>query len=225
MLASFSSFASNDYSQNTYGSIGLIQTPTARFSDDGEFLFGTSTQTPYNRLYSKMQFFPWMEAVLRYTEGEYKEYANGIDQTWKDKGLDLKFRILKEGKILPSVALGFSDLGGTGAYSSEYIVASKNYNNIDLTLGMGWGLLAGPNHIKNPLIWIDENRKLRGGYNPLGGQISLSRLFSGENIAIFGGVEYKTPIDGLSLKMEYDPTDYTDVIGKEKEFRKEVDYT
>jgi hypothetical protein len=48
-------------------------------------------------------------------------------------------------------------------------------------------------------------------------------LFSGENIAIFGGVEYKTPIDGLSLKMEYDPTDYTDVIGKEKEFREKGD--
>ena len=31
------------YSQSTYGGVGLIQTPTARFSKDGEFAFGIST--------------------------------------------------------------------------------------------------------------------------------------------------------------------------------------
>ena len=84
------------YSQSTYGSIGLIQTPTARFSEDGEFLFGFSSEHPYNRLFSKMQFFPWLEAVLRYTEETYVSYGNSGVQTNKDKGFDLKLRLLEE---------------------------------------------------------------------------------------------------------------------------------
>ena len=70
-----SDYLINDqYSQSTYGGIGLIQTPTARFSNDGEFGFGVSLEAPYNRLYAKVQFFPWMEAVLRYTEGTHLGY-------------------------------------------------------------------------------------------------------------------------------------------------------
>ena len=85
----------NQYSQSTNGGIGLIVTPTARFSNDGEFGFGVSSEAPYNRLYAKMQFLPWMEAVLRYTEGTFKPYNPGSHQTWKDKGFDIKVRLLK----------------------------------------------------------------------------------------------------------------------------------
>ena len=55
----------NPYSQNTWGGIGLIQNPTARFSDDGELLFGISSEAPINRLFGKAQFLPWMEAIVR----------------------------------------------------------------------------------------------------------------------------------------------------------------
>ena len=89
------------YSQTATGGIGLIQTPTARFSKDGEFGFGISSESPYNRLYAKMQFFPWLEAVLRYTEGTFEPYNPGSLQTWKDKGLDLKFRLMEEDEVLP----------------------------------------------------------------------------------------------------------------------------
>ena len=114
-------------SQSTFGGIGLIETPTARFSDDGEFVFGISAEAPYNRLFAKMQFFPWLEGVVRYTEGRNYIYAPGSHQTWKDKGMDIKFRLFQEGKIIPELALGFYDLGGTGDYSAEYIVASKRF--------------------------------------------------------------------------------------------------
>ena len=44
-----SEYLINDhYSHSTYGGIGLIQTPTARFSNDGEFGFGISSEAPYN---------------------------------------------------------------------------------------------------------------------------------------------------------------------------------
>jgi len=205
-----------DLTQSTYGGIGLIQTPTARFSDDGEFLFGISTEKPWNRLFAKMQFFPWLEAVLRYTEGEYKPYNPGSIQTWKDKGLDLKFKILEENSSLPGIAVGFLDLGGTGAYSSEYIVASKSYKDFDISLGLGWGKYGGAEHIKNPFGFISDAKKERRYDITYGGTISIDRFFAAEYASFFGGVEYQTPLPNLSIKMEYDSSDYSKVIGKEK---------
>ena len=38
------------YSQSTFGGIGLIQNPTARFSDDGEFVFGIFCWQSYEAL-------------------------------------------------------------------------------------------------------------------------------------------------------------------------------
>ena len=159
-----------------------------------------------------------MEAVLRYTEGTFQPYNPGSNQTWKDKGLDVKFRLFEERDILPELAIGFLDFGGTGAYASEYIVASKRVNNWDFTLGLGWGRLGGLDHISNPLGWFSDSYKTRGGGTRLGGTLNLSRLFTGESASFFGGIEYYTPIPKLSVKLEYDPSDYSDVIGKEKVF-------
>jgi len=209
-------YSINDqYSQSTYGGIGLIQNPTARFSNDGEFGFGVSAEAPYNRLYAKMQFFPWMEAVLRYTEGTYLPYNPGSLQTWKDKGLDIKIRLLEESNSGLSLAMGLSDLGGTGAYSSEYLVATKRFQNIDWSIGLGWGRLGGVDHLNNIIGWIDDDRRIRGGSSELGGKLSLGRYFSGKKTSVFGGVEYFMPINNLSLKLEYDTSDYSSVIGRE----------
>ena len=39
--------------------------------------------------------------------------------------------------------MGICDLLGTGFVGSEYLVASKEIGNLDITLGLGWGRLAG----------------------------------------------------------------------------------
>ena len=113
------------FSQSTYGPVGLIQNPTATFDKDGELIFGISSDQPYNRLYGKVQFFPWLEAVLKYTEGENKTYNRGLTQTWKDKGIDLKIRLLEEREYIPALAVGIYDVGGTGSFSSEFITSSS----------------------------------------------------------------------------------------------------
>ena len=202
------------YSQSVNGGIGLIQTPTARFSNDGELGFGISKDGPWNQLYAKMQFFPWMEAVVRYTEGQYKEYNPGNPQTWKDKGFNLKFRILEENNRFPELALGLIDIGGTGAYSSEYIVASKAFNNIDLSMGLGWGRLNGTEKLKSIFWWRDPSKVDSGQ----GGKIHLDRFFSGNTMSVFGGIEYFTKIPNLSLKLEYDSSNYDQNIGREINF-------
>ena len=209
---------SNQYSQTTNGGIGLVQTPTARFAKDGEFGFGVSSEAPWNRLYASMQFFPWMEAVLRYTEGTYLPYNLGSSQTWKDKGIDLKFRLLEEQNAGINLALGLSDIGGTGAYSSEYIVASKRFDKIDWSIGLGWGRLGGVDHFSNIFNLFGDKRETRGGYKRGGGSISLDRFFSGENTSVFSGIEYFTSIDNLSFKLEYDTTNYSRPLGRELQF-------
>jgi len=219
-----------DFSQSSHssrGGIGLINTPTARFSDDGEFSMGISTEAPYNRMFGKMQFFPWMETVLKYTKGYNEPYIEWSEsEAWTDKGIDVKFRLLEEGKpifgwlpekMIPELALGIQDFGGTGAYASEFIVASKRFKNIDLSLGMGWGSLAGVDHISNPLAWFSENILSRIDFGDVageeanlahGGAISFGSFFNDESVSIFGGIEYFTPVPDLSIKLEYDTNEY-----------------
>jgi len=202
-------------SQTAYGGIGLIEMPSARFSKEGELTFGISRDDPYRRIYGKAQVFPWLEATLRYTEGTYKKYRPTINQTWKDKGIDLKLKLSNESKYFPALALGIADFGGTGAYAGEFIVASKRFNNIDVTAGLGWGRLAGSQDIDNPLGQILGDKWFRrGGHFSLGGKLNLGNSFSGPYAGIFGGIEYFTPFENLSIKVEYDSNDYSDVDNK-----------
>ena len=64
---------------------------------------------------------------------------------------------MQETERFPELALGLIDLGGTGSYSSEFIVATKRFKNIDYSLGLGWGELAGVTHINNPLSWFNKS--------------------------------------------------------------------
>ena len=71
------------------------------------------------------------------------------NQSLKDKGFDVKLRLLEESNFIPQVALGLRDIGGTSLFASEFIVASKRIRNADFSLGIGWGVLSN-NSFKNP---------------------------------------------------------------------------
>lgn len=76
-----------------------------------------------------MQLFPWLETTLRYTDVRTRQYSSveafSGDQTYKDKAFDLKLRLWEESYWLPQVAVGARDIGGTGLFDAEYLVASK----------------------------------------------------------------------------------------------------
>jgi len=74
------SLNSSNFSQASHssrGGIGLINTPTARFSDDGEFGLGLSVEAPYNRMFAKMQFFQACVRKEFYILGLYQGQAGG----------------------------------------------------------------------------------------------------------------------------------------------------
>lgn len=208
--------AIEDYSSNplvptssNYGETGLFEIPTARFMDEGTLKFGISSSYPNSFTYFAASPFSWAEAVYRYTELKNQKYGPfnySGNQTLKDKGFDLKLKLLDESYYLPAVALGFKDVAGTGRFSSEYIVGSKRFGDLDLTMGIGWGLLGTDENISNPMIAVDESFRLRADDTKLGGSFRQGVWFSGDRAAIFGGLEYSLLKYGVKLKMEYDTT-------------------
>jgi hypothetical protein len=197
-------------SMNDYGATGLLQMPTGRMHPDGTFALGFSKGDPYTRYSLTSQFLPWLQASFRYTDIAYADYGLAISsQSYKDKAVDLKLRLLEESATTPELSVGFRDIGGTRVFSSEYLAASRRYYSFDFTGGIAWGNMGSRGHAPNPLGFFSDQAKVREADNAAGtpGTFSTS-FFRGENIGFFGGVEWATPISGLNLKAEYDANSY-----------------
>jgi len=216
--------ASETVSGNDYGGVGLLQMRTARFAPDGQFNVGTSMTNPYRRYYLTWQILPWAEISFRYTDttnvvvetlevvdqgqGEFfRNFFRGDGRnTHLDRAFDLKFRLWEEGEHRPALAVGLQDTIGTGLFSGEYLVASKRHGDFDFTLGMAWGYLGSRGGLKNPLRLLSSRFKSRAARGR-GGQPILGNFFAGERVGLFGGMEYRTPIRGLTFKAEYSAID------------------
>lgn len=196
-------------SLNDYGTTGLMQMPSGRMAKDGEFSLGFSTSSPYSRFFLTSQILPWLQGTFRYTDIAYASYGIVDTQSYKDKSVDLKMRLWQEGPWNPEVSLGFRDVGGTGVFSSEYLAASRRYYGFDFTGGISWGNMGSRGTLPNPFGWISDKAKVRPNSSTGSSTGTLSTsFFRGENIGLFGGVEWQTPIDGVRLKVEYDSNNY-----------------
>lgn len=214
MLPSMTSWASwfdhVEPSRNDFGGIGLIQMPTARMAPDGDVSFNYSRIDPYIFGAVNLQPVPWMNATIRYVNITNRLYGSRTlsgGQSYKDKGVDAKFRLWQEGYYMPDIALGFRDLGGTGLFSSEYINATKRVGPFDFTLGMAWGYMGSAGDMTNPFCHLSDKMCNRAS-NVDTGKVNFKDFFRGQRSAIFGGIEYQTPWDPLSVKLELDGNDY-----------------
>ncbi|MGH8529114.1 MAG: YjbH domain-containing protein [Nevskiales bacterium] len=198
--------------QTSAGGVGLLQNPTARFAPDGSLTAGLSVSSPYNHLYLSLQFLPWLETTLRYTEDEQRLFGPASfsgKQTAKDRGLDFKVRLLAESVYIPELALGVRDIGGTGLFAAEYLVGNKAFGPVDISLGIGWGRLGSRGDFDNPLGSLSDRFDTRPtGISGEGGRVDVKRWFRGEEVAVFGGIEWHTPLRGLSVLLEYEGNDY-----------------
>ena len=196
-------------SGNDWGETGLLQTPTARMGQAGDFRTSLTNVHPYSRLNVMFQPLDWLEAGFRYTSISNRAYAaSTTGQSNKDKSIDLKVRLLSESAYVPELALGFRDLGGTGLFSSEYLVANKRHGDLDFSLGIGWGYLGSSGNIRNPLIALSSRFRTRSGRSSsTGGEANFGSYFRGP-AALFGGVAWRTPWEPLTVKLEYEGNDY-----------------
>ena len=204
-------------SSSNFGETGLLVMPNARMMEGGILKFHYSSSFPNEYTSVVASPFSWLEATYRYSEVEnarYGPFHYSGNQSYKDKGFDLKVGILSETAYFPQISLGIRDLVGTGLSSSEYIVASKRFGRLDTTLGVGWGVLGRDANIRNPLSSIHDSflyRNDSGGEQ--GGEFNAKDWFSGRHASLFGGIEYSLPRYGLVLKAEYDTTNPDDSIG------------
>ncbi len=197
-----------------WGGIGLLQTPTARMANDGDLSFTASHNSPYTRYNLSLQPFPWLESSFRYINVSNLRYGvpevSG-DQNYKDKSIDFKVRLWQESHWLPEVAFGVRDLGGTGFFSSEYLVANKRFGTIDASLGLATGYIGNRGDFSNPLGAINDRFKPRRGIAnsdiTQAGSFGVSDMFTGP-VGVFGGVSWQSPWDPLVVKAEYDGNDY-----------------
>ncbi|MCE9664984.1 YjbH domain-containing protein [Halomonas sp. M5N1S17] len=198
--------------QSDFGGVGLMQTPTARMAPLGHFSASFSRTAPYRRYGVFIQPTQWLETGFRYVEIEDRLFGERIagERNYLDKGLDAKFRLMQEGPYLPELALGLRDAGGTTLFGAEYLVASKRFGDVDLSLGLGWGYLGASGDAGSPLGWLDSRFDERpDDFGEGGGQFEISQLFRGP-AALFGGLEYQTPWQPLVLQLEYEGNDYSD---------------
>jgi hypothetical protein len=194
-----------DAPTNLFGSRGLMGTPSARMAPDGEVSVGASFLRNNQHYNLEFQALPWLDTTFRYSGLQHFQPDYPV---YYDRAFGLKLRLWDEGDVIPAVAVGIDDIIGTGVYNGEYLVASKRLGDVDTSLGMGWGRYAGTALVRNPLALIFPSFNNRKSFFGQAGQGDFAEFFHGHDVGIFGGAVWHTPLDGLSLMVEYDSDNY-----------------
>jgi len=178
------------------GQTGLWDMPNARLLPDWHVRIAFHDADPYRYWSGSIGVLDRIEINGRITDITTVPFSG--QSFARDKALDLKFLLLKERDVLPAIALGATDIHGTGKFTSRYLVLSKNIRWFDFTLGLGQGILAGV---------ITTGR----------GEDSAREflLSSDTTTRIFGGLEFRIT-DTLSFVGEYSTYDYEELSGGRK---------
>lgn len=188
--------AQEQVSYNLYGTPGLLDMPTAQSASDGELAITTSNFAGGTRTTLTFQVLPKLSGSFRYTSG-----------TLFDRSFDLRYSLLSENRYRPSISVGLQDVIGTGLFSGEYIVATKNYGDVAVTGGLGWGRFGSFGGFSNPLRVFGDSFEVRpSGFSGTGGQLEATRWFRGD-AALFGGVSWRYN-NRVTLKAEYSSDAY-----------------
>jgi len=186
------------------GVTGLLDMPSARLLDDWNLRIHSSWADPYGTIGLTATFMPWLEINGRFTRvsgvpGSQKNSAYG---DYKDKALDVKLRLLEETRFWPALALGGNDIHGTGLFTSRYLAANKQFGPLDVTLGLGQGILAGASTAGT------------GSAGAATEDAAFSFIVSNATrTRPFGGLELQLT-DRFSLLAEYSSLDYENLIGQ-----------
>lgn len=172
--------------------------------DKGTVRIGSATHDPYLHGFAGAQILDDL-----YIQVRQSAQTSSLTKTpdTLHPGLDIKWRLSDEGRYQPEVVVGLNSAFGHRRTASEYFALSKRWNNFDATLGMGWGRAGSAGHIKNPLARLS---------NHFGAARDLSSedpnhagdWFTGNDVGFFGGLEYATPVEGISIKADYSADRY-----------------
>lgn len=195
---------------NSFGQVGLIQTPSAntKGEDSIHFVLNNNPMWKYGSLV--VTPFNWLEAsYFYYRPRDLAWEVNKVRGDYLDKGFNVKFVYQSKNKKIPTFALGLDDIGGTGYFAREYLASTFNKESYNLTLGIGWGKFNNISNFSNPLKFINNDFEIRGtSASNEGGTFATDTWFKGD-ASLFGGIEFYLPkMRGIKLKIEHDPFDY-----------------
>lgn len=198
-LSTSPAFAEMTKSMNLNGVTGLIDMPSGDAQEDATFSFSMGVVGPITRTTLSFQASERLSASFRFqTWRDWDSIIPG-DEKETDRSIDLRYLLLKEGKIAPAVTIGLQDFTGRGLFASEYVAATKTFGDkLKVTAGLGWGRLGSYGGIGAPF-------GTREAVDPIGTP-NADQWFRGE-AAPFAGVEYKVN-DNWTLKAEYSSDDY-----------------
>ena len=166
---------------NTYGMPGAIDNPTAEAFPEGQFSVSSSTFGGTIRTNLSFQVTNNVTVSFRYSRipsssGDHEGYF------W-DRSFDFHYLFNEQTNYIPSIAIGLRDFIGTGLYTGEYLVATKNITkNIKASGGLGWGRLSGTNKQSNIFGFGNERASISTGF---GGTLHTNHFFSGANSPFF----------------------------------------
>ena len=203
---------------NDFGVGGIIDIPSARMQSENTFTSAYSRKDVADIYTIGFQATDRLETSFRYTIFNAREispipgtrckanatYCDGL----RDRSFELRYRLLDESTVSPAVVIGIRDLLGTGAWGAEYLVASKQFGNLDLTVGLGWGRLAERDIGSNPLTRLSGSLGDRQTEFANGGQLSSGAYFRGERVGVFGGLRYSLPGFPVELVAAYNSDSY-----------------
>ena len=138
--------------------------------------------------------FNWLEASYFYYRPSDLIW-NGVPGYHLDKGFNVKFIYRSKNINRPSFAIGLDDFAGTGYFTREYIVSTQEFQNLKISLGIGWGKFNGVKSFENPLTNLSDSFNTRPSISnnyDLGGTPSFDKWFRGD-AGLFGGLEYFIP--------------------------------
>ncbi|TIC78498.1 phosphatase PAP2 family protein [Crenobacter intestini] len=123
--------------------------PSAWTGQDGSWSIGYSHDKPYSTLWTSVTLFPALQMSGRYVGisgiqgfGQGHAGANTYGR-YKDKVFDAKLQLVEEGEYWPALAIGRTDLFGTGLFRSDYVALGKHFGPLETTVGYGTGLIDG----------------------------------------------------------------------------------
>ena len=198
-----------------YGPPGYIDTPSAEMFPDGQLQLSSNFRKGTQFYTLSFQIGPRLLGTFRYA------IARGFDGNGEtdrfDRSFDVKYLLARENDYLPGIAIGLQDFGGTGIYSSEYLVASKHFLDERLVLsgGLGWGRLGTYNGFSNPLSALGNTLSDRDlSVKPVdeAGKLSTGDWFSGDT-ALFTAASYQIN-NRLRIALEYSSDAYVNEVDR-----------
>lgn len=207
--------SASGYLPSQLGTPGALQTPDARMAPEGSLSFGFSRALPYSVLHLSAQPVSWLNVNARSTDIAGLPYGFGVtSQSFKDKSFDISLRLLDGDSIWPALSIGLVDLGGTGLFSSEYVVATQQIYDLRASIGLGWGRLGSYGDFDNPLASLSDSFRNRPniGVARLSdtGRVTGSSWFRGQQVAAFGSLIWQPAFwPAWSFVAELEGNDYT----------------